>query len=64
MHVTLKVIESLIDHRVNGNTCAKAAVDIALYDALGKSLNQPVYALLGGMSRDKVAVGLELGITI
>jgi L-alanine-DL-glutamate epimerase-like enolase superfamily enzyme len=61
--LNIERIESLIDHRVNGNSCAKAAVDIALYDAIGKSLNQPVYALLGGASRDKVAVGLELGIT-
>lgn len=36
-------------------TQAIAAVDIALWDALGKSLKQPVYKLLGG-SRDKVPV--------
>ena len=34
---------------------AIAAVDIALWDALGKSLNQPVYKLLGGF-REKVPV--------
>jgi len=37
------------------HTQAIAAVDIALWDALGKSLKQPVYKLLGG-SRDKVPV--------
>jgi len=36
-------------------TQAIAAVDIALWDALGKSLRQPVYKLLGG-SRNKVPV--------
>ncbi|MDQ3667915.1 MAG: mandelate racemase/muconate lactonizing enzyme family protein [Acidobacteriota bacterium] len=36
-------------------TQAIAAVDIALWDALGKSLNQPVYKLLGGY-RDRVPV--------
>lgn len=36
-------------------TQAIAAVDIALWDALGKSLKQPVYKLLGGY-RDKVPV--------
>jgi len=34
---------------------AVAAVDIALWDALGKSLNQPVHKLLGGFA-DKVRV--------
>src|SRR6185503_7491886 len=36
-------------------TQAIAAVDIALWDALGKSLKQPVYKLLGGY-RDRVPV--------
>lgn len=36
-------------------TQAIAAVDIALWDALGKSLQQPVYQLLGG-SRNRVPV--------
>ena len=34
---------------------AIAAVDVALWDALGKALNQPVYKLLGGF-RDRVPV--------
>src|SRR5688572_1481755 len=36
-------------------TQAIAALDIALWDAIGKSLKQPVYKLLGG-SRDRVPV--------
>lgn len=36
-------------------TQAIAAVDIALWDALGKALNQPVYKLLGGF-RERVPV--------
>lgn len=56
-------IESLIDHRVAGNTCAKAAVDMAIYDLTGKQLGIPVNVLFGGLSREKVAVALELGIT-
>src|SRR4051812_19414372 len=35
---------------------AIAAVDTALWDNLGKSLNAPVFQLLGGASRDSVTV--------
>jgi galactonate dehydratase len=35
---------------------ALGGIEIALWDLLGKSLNQPVYALLGGKVRDKVKV--------
>ncbi|MGH8714673.1 MAG: mandelate racemase/muconate lactonizing enzyme family protein [Casimicrobiaceae bacterium] len=34
---------------------AIAAVDIALWDIMGKATNQPIHALLGGMGRTKVA---------
>src|SRR5437868_8288675 len=33
---------------------AISAIDIALWDILGKSLNVPIYKLLGGRARDKV----------
>jgi muconate cycloisomerase len=39
-----------------GNQSAKAAIEMALQDALGKTRGVPVYELLGGKRRDRVAL--------
>lgn len=56
----------LIFQRLNrclvGNTSAKAAVDMAIYDLLAKSLNVPLYRLLGGLVQEietDITVGLD-----
>ncbi len=41
-------IHKAMDEAVKGNPFAKAAIDIALYDIIGKLLNIPIYKLLGG----------------
>lgn len=45
-----------VDKAVQGNSFAKAAVEIALLDAQGRRLGLPVHALLGGAVRDALPV--------
>jgi L-Ala-D/L-Glu epimerase len=47
-------------NRTVGNPTAKAAVDMAVWDVIGKSLQQPVTRLLGGYS-DRMRVSHMLG---
>ena len=51
-------MESTLPH----HQFAKAAIDIALHDIVGKSLNVPVYKLLGGRCRDQILVSAGIGI--
>ena len=43
------------------NMAAQSAIDIALWDIKGKALGQPVYTLLGGRMRDRVACYTGIG---
>ncbi len=49
-------------NRLPANTSAKAAIDIALYDLMGKESGLPVVALIGGAVRPDVPVTMPLGI--
>jgi L-Ala-D/L-Glu epimerase len=44
-------IRAEIEHTLIGNPRAKAALEIALYDALAKSAHAPLYLMLGGCYR-------------
>jgi len=52
----IDLIHAKMDAAVLGNTVAKSAIDFALYDIMGKSLNVPVYQLIGGCHADKFPV--------
>jgi L-alanine-DL-glutamate epimerase-like enolase superfamily enzyme len=43
-----------MEHNLYGNHGAKAAIEMALYDALGKSQEKPVYELLGEKRRERI----------
>lgn len=51
-----------MDEAIRGHVYAKAAVDIALFDVMGKLLGQPLYQLLGGRVRPGVEVAHMIGI--
>lgn len=46
----------LLDSAAKRNNAAKAAIETALFDAVGKTLGLPAYQLLGGLVRDSVPV--------
>ena len=50
------VAAARMDAAAKRNNAAKAAIDTALFDAVGKTLNVPAALLLGGVVRDRVPV--------
>ena len=48
------LLHRTMDSLLNGHRYAKAAIDIAMYDALGKKLGRSVADLLGGAATDSV----------
>lgn len=55
-------IHNIMDTIIYGNSSAKSAIDIAVYDALGKTYDKPVYELIGGKVRDSVKLTYVIGM--
>lgn len=51
-----------MDRAIKGYPYAKASLDIAAHDLVGKALGVPVYQLLGGLYRREVRLAHSLGI--
>jgi muconate cycloisomerase len=47
-------ISAVMEGNLYGNSGAKAAIEMAAHDALGKSLGKPVYELLGSKRRTRI----------
>ncbi|MDM0029937.1 mandelate racemase/muconate lactonizing enzyme family protein [Variovorax saccharolyticus] len=55
-------VHARMDSVLKGYPYAKAAVEFAVYDAAARSLNVPVYTLLGGSVRKRIPVTHSLGL--
>jgi len=51
-----------MERAVEGNYTTKAAVDFALYDLMAKSVELPLYKLIGGLFYEKVPLSWSLAI--
>jgi len=50
-----------MDAQMYGNSGAKAAIEIALHDLVGRATGRPLHALLGAKLRDRIAVLAVIG---
>ncbi|MEA2089180.1 MAG: dipeptide epimerase, partial [Thermoproteota archaeon] len=57
----IEQIVDAMDKWVAGNPSAKATVDLALHDIMGKTVRKPLFRLMGGF-REEVLTDLTLGI--
>jgi L-alanine-DL-glutamate epimerase-like enolase superfamily enzyme len=58
----IEAILSNLDKKISGNYSVKAAIDMALYDLVGKRLNLPVYKLLGLDGKIPLVTSYSIGI--
>jgi len=54
--------DTLMDRAIKGYPYCKAALDMALYDVVGKTLKVPAYDLLGGRCRERVTIAHSIGL--
>lgn len=58
----MEAITEMFDLRLAGNPAARAVLDIALHDAMGKALGVPAHRLLGGRSQS--VIPLEWSVSL
>lgn len=60
--LNIEFIHGMMNGLVYGNGSVKCAIDIAMYDLMGKAANMPVYKLLGGYQKE-VQNDITIGIS-
>src|SRR5919106_4965905 len=50
----IEAINEIFDNRLANNPAARAVLDIAVRDAMGKALKRPVYDLIGGCCQPRI----------
>jgi L-alanine-DL-glutamate epimerase-like enolase superfamily enzyme len=58
----IEQLHARMNRALRGYPYAKAAIDVAVHDAIGKIYGVPVYQLLGGKVRDGTALAHSIGI--
>ena len=58
----IDLIHQKMELAIRGYHYAKAAIDIAIYDIMGKAIEKPVYQLLGGKHRSAIPIAHSLGV--
>ena len=59
---SIEKIHDRMDSRIHANASAKAAIDIACYDLMGKYTNKPIYELIGGKYHTELTFAKVLSI--
>lgn len=57
----IEAVLEKMDKAIRGYPYAKASIDMALHDLVGKALGVPVYQLLGGAYRNRIRLAHSLG---
>lgn len=57
----IEEIVEMMDRLIYRNTAAKAAIDMAIHDLIGKAWGEPLWYLLGG-AKEKIETDLTIGI--
>jgi len=58
----IEALHLVMDRAIKGYPYCKAALDMALYDVVGKALDIPAYDLLGGRCRERVTIAHSIGL--